>query len=163
MLKCGKVAPSFAARAVDSHLVMLSALLGTPLILYFFRKAFTPICTVETKGFRDNYPELKLLGFDVIGISTDSEATQCRFAQTYEVPFTLIADHDQRVTRSYDVKWPLFPFARRITYVLGRDHVIMGAFHHEFQANKHLDEVLRLARRWRSEQVGIAQVGIARP
>jgi peroxiredoxin len=152
MLKIGDAAVAFSTRTADGHEFSLSSLSGTPVILYFFPRAFTPGCTAETKGFRDNYPDLRMLGFQVIGISTDTTAAQCRFAVAHEVPFPMIGDHEQTITRAYGVKWPLLPFARRVTYVLGRDHTVIGVFHHEFQASRHLDDVLRLARQWKSEQ-----------
>lgn len=146
MLKVGEQAKGFSARSSDGREVSLHAFAGRPLILYFFHKAFTPNCTIETKGFRDNYPELRDLGFEVIGISTDSESTQCRFASTHAVTFPMVGDSDLTITHAYDVKWPLIPFARRVAYVLDRKHRIAAVFRHEFQANRHLDEVLRFAR-----------------
>lgn len=146
VLKVGTPAPPFVGRTTDGRLVSLSTWAARPLIIYFFHKAFTPNCTIETKGFRDNYAELKALGFDVLGISTDSEETQCRFAQRHGVTYPMIGDEDTAITRAYDVRWPLIPFARRVAYVLDERHVIAGVFNHEFQANRHLDEILRFAR-----------------
>jgi thioredoxin-dependent peroxiredoxin len=114
--------------------------------LYFFHKAFTPNCTIETKGFRDNYEELRSLGYEVIGISTDSEETQCRFAEAHGVSYPMIGDVERTISRVYDVLWPLIPYSRRVAYVLDATHKIGAVFRHEFQANKHLDEVLRFAR-----------------
>ncbi|MET0341902.1 MAG: peroxiredoxin [Polyangiales bacterium] len=146
MLKVGSQAPYFVARSVDGRVISMKALSGTPLILYFFHKAFTPNCTVETKGFRDNYEELRTYGYEVVGVSTDSEETQCRFAAQHEVTFPMVGDSDRTISRLYDVLWPLIPFARRVTYVLDPQQTILAMFRHEFQASKHLDEVLRFAR-----------------
>ncbi len=146
MLKPGIGAPAFVARTTDGRLVSLGTWAARPLIIYFFHKAFTPNCTIETKGFRDNYDELRALGFDVLGISTDSAQTQCRFAERHGVTYPMIGDEDGTITRAYDVRWPLLPFARRVAYVLDARHVIAAVFHHEFQANRHLDEILRFAR-----------------
>ncbi len=146
MLKVGAQAPAFTARSSDGRVVSLGALSGRRLIVYFFHKAFTPNCTIETKGFRDNYPELRELGFEVIGISTDREDTQCRFATAHGVTFPMVGDLDLAITNAYDVKWPLIPFSRRVAYVLDEKHQIAAVFRHEFQANRHLDEVLRFAR-----------------
>lgn len=146
MLKVGEQAPPFAGQGIDGQKIELSAFAGRPLIVYFFHRAFTPNCTIETKGFRDNYPDLRALGFEVIGISTDHYQTQCRFAETHGVTYPMLADHDLSITRAYDVKWPLIPFARRVAYVLDAEHKIVATFHHEFQANRHLDEILRFVR-----------------
>lgn len=146
MLKVGMQAPNFSARATDDRLFSLSSQLGRPVILYFFPKAFTPSCTIETKGFRDNYDELAELGYEVIGISTDSVETQCRFAEHHGVRFPMLGDRDCQISKAYEVLWPLLPFARRVTYALDEQHVIGAVFHHEFQASRHLDGVLRFAR-----------------
>ena len=146
MLKVGTQAPPFTARASDGRLVSLATFIDRPLIIYFFHKAFTINCTIETKGFRDNYVDLAHIGYEVIGVSTDSEETQCRFAQHHGVTYPMIGDSDRVISKSYDVLWPLIPFSRRVAYVLDKKHTIVGVFRHEFQANRHLDEVLRFAR-----------------
>ena len=154
MLKVGTQAPQFTARSVDGRTISLRQMLGQPLILYFFHKAFTPNCTIETEGFRDNYDELRSLGYEVIGLSTDSEETQCRFAQAHGVSYPMIGDPDRAIGRSYDVLWPLIPYSRRVAYVLDAAHVIAAVFRHEFQASKHLDEVLRFARQGPAARAG---------
>lgn len=146
MLKVGTPAPPFVGRTTTGSLVSLGTWAGKPLIVYFFHKAFTPNCTIETKGFRDNYGELKELGFEVVGVSTDSEETQCRFAERHGVTYPMIGDAEMTITRAYDVRWPLIPFARRVAYVIDARHVVAAVFNHEFQASRHLDEILRFAR-----------------
>lgn len=150
MLRVGDSAPPFSALTTDGSEFSLSLVRGTAVILYFFHKAFTPNCTVETKGFRDNYGELKQLGFVVVGISTDAYETQCRFATKHNVTYPMIADEDLSITRAYSVLWPIIPYARRVAYVLDETHVVRAVFRHEFQANRHLDEVMRFAREFRA-------------
>ena len=161
MLHVGQRAPSFSARAVDGSLASLDALRGKPVILYFFHKAFTPNCTIETKGFRDNYGELSGLGFEVIGISTDSADTQCRFATKHGVSYPMIGDEERKLSRAYDVLWPLIPFAKRVAYVLDEAHVIAAVFRHDFQANRHLDEIFRFARGMRGAPAAAPNLGSA--
>jgi peroxiredoxin len=148
MLKVGDTAPPFVARATDGRIVSLTSYAGRALIVYFFHKAFTPNCTIETKGFRDNYAELRELGFALIGVSTDSYETQCRFAEKHGVSYPMIADTDLAITRAYAVQWPLIPYSRRVAYVMDAKHVVRAVFRHEFQANRHLDEIMRFARAW---------------
>lgn len=146
MLKVGERAPTFSAPTAGGPLVSLEALRGKIVVLYFFRKAFTRNCTVETKGFRDNYNDLRALGAEVIGVSPDEMAAQCAFARELGVTFPLIADSDRTITGSYDVKFMFLPLIHRVTYVIDRSGVIAGVFNHEFQVVKHLDEVLRFVR-----------------
>lgn len=127
--------------------VSLQSLRGKVVVLYFFRRAFTRNCTVETKGFRDNYLDLKALGAEVIGISCDQHATQCRFAETMGIAFPMVADTDRTFSTSYRTFFSLLPMiSHRVTYVIDRQGTIAGVFNHEFQVSKHLDEVTQFVR-----------------
>ena len=148
MLKVGDVAPPFVTDAVRGGRVELHALRGKLVVLYFFRRAFTRNCTVETKGFRDNYPELRDLGAEVIGVSCDEQAKQCRFAEETEVTFPMVADTSREISKAYRTFFALLPVSHRVTYVIDADGVIIGVFNHEFQVSRHLDEVLGFVRRY---------------
>jgi peroxiredoxin Q/BCP len=141
MLKVGEVAPDFAATAQDGRAVQLSELRGKRVVMFFFPKAFTRGCTIETRQFRDHYSELAALGAEVLGVSVDSAESQCEFASREGVPFPMIGDPSRNIGRSYDVLWPLLNVARRITYVVGPDGRIEAAFHHELLVSKHLEAV----------------------
>jgi thioredoxin-dependent peroxiredoxin len=143
VLKAGDIAPDFQATTSDGRSLRLSDLRGRPVVLYFFPKAFTPNCTTEAIRFRDNYPEIRELGAEVLGISTDGLDTQCRFATRHEVGFPLIGDEDRRICRDYGVLWALIPLAKRVTFVIDEQGMIERVLHHEFQVSKHLDGVLQ--------------------
>jgi peroxiredoxin len=161
MLKVGTRAPEFTAPTTDGRTLSLASLFGTRVVLYFFHKAFTPNCTAELKGFRDNYSDLRVLGFEVVGISTDTLATQCAFAARHDVSHPMVGDPSRRIAARYDVLWPLLPLARRVAYVLNEQHVIVAAFRHEFQVSRHLDEILTFARSQSRPRRG--EVDAARP
>ena len=143
MLPIGAIAPEFEGESSDGRRVRLTDLRGKAVVLYFFPKAFTPICTVETRRFRDNYADLAALGAEVVGVSTDELNVQCEFGRQHAVNFPLLADADRRIAGAYGVLWPLVPRARRVTFVISEDGVIELVMWHEFQVSKHLDEVLR--------------------
>jgi thioredoxin-dependent peroxiredoxin len=73
MLKVGDPAPDIDATGSDGVRFVLSAQKGLCTVIYFFPKAFTPGCTVETKRFRDNYAEIAMTGASIVGISTDED------------------------------------------------------------------------------------------
>jgi peroxiredoxin Q/BCP len=153
MLKVGATAPAFVGRTTDGRNMRLEDLAGKPVILYFFHKAFTPNCTFELKGFRDNYDDLRSLGFEVLGVSSDTLETQCRFAAQNEVRHPMFGDPDLQIARRYDVLWPLIPFTRRVAYVLDGDRKILAVFRHEFQVSRHLDEIFRFVLAWSAARV----------
>ena len=120
----------------------LSDLRGKAVVLYFFPKAFTPLCTVETRRFRDNHAELAELGAQVIGVSTDELGAQCEFGRRHQVNFPLLADPERRIVSAYGVSWPMLARARRVTFVVDEQGRVELVCWHEFQVSKHLDEVL---------------------
>ena len=147
VLKVGDIAPDFEAETTTGRKLKLSDLRGRLVVLYFFRKAFTRNCVVETRGFRDNYPELRTLGAEVVGVSCDDNATQCAFAESNEVAFPMIADADRSISRSFNTFFSWLPaVSHRVTYVIDERGVIAGVFNHEFQVMKHLDQVVGFVR-----------------
>jgi peroxiredoxin Q/BCP len=142
MLKVGERAPDFSAESTTGKPVSLQALRGQPVVIYFYPKAFTPLCSAEARKFRDNYPEIQALGAEVIGVSVDTHDVQCRFAVEQGVKFPLIPDHDKAVSRLFGVLWPLLPIDKRVTFVIDAEGVVRAVFHHEIQVLKHLDEVV---------------------
>lgn len=142
-LKVGTRAPEIDAQTSAGNRFVLSQQEGLCTVVYFYPKAFTPVCTGETKAFRDNFNELVLAGANLVGVSTDDDTTQCKFAGDLNLPFPLIADKDKRIARAYDVLWPIVGVAQRYTFVVSPAMVIEAVFHHELSAEKHRDDVLR--------------------
>lgn len=102
-LKAGDKAPVFTANDQSGNPVKLTDFKGKKVVLYFYPKDDTPGCTKEACNFRDNFNLLKKKGIEVIGISTDSVKSHGKFADKYELPFTLIADEDKAIVTAYGV------------------------------------------------------------
>jgi thioredoxin-dependent peroxiredoxin len=144
MLKVGDIAPDFTAPSSDGRTLTLSELRGRAVVLYFYPKAFTAGCTVETKGFRDNYEEFKALGAEVIGVSTDPFETQCEFADKHGVTFPLVGDFDKKISESYGVLRRFTSLDRRVTFLIDERGVIEAVLDHEILVTRHLSDVRRL-------------------
>jgi peroxiredoxin len=142
-------APSFSASSSTGATVRLSDYKGKYLVLYFYPKSFTPGCTQETILFRDHYAELQGLGAEVLGVSRDPEAVQCKFAGRYEVRFPIISDPDGAICRDYAVDRRLWPVAKRVTFLIDPDGFVIGRFNHEFRIAMHLSDVLTALRELR--------------
>ncbi len=142
-LKVGDRAPEIDAISSDGKRFVLSEQQGLCTVIFFFPKAFTPHCTTETRTFGENFNEILLAGANIVGVSTDDAATQCRFAGELAVRFPLLADADKRISSAYDVLWPLVGLARRYTFVVSPEMRIEAIFHHELNVQKHRDEVLQ--------------------
>ena len=76
------------------------------MLLFFYPKASTPGCTAEACNLRDNYSELQDRGYEVIGVSADTEKKQLGFSEKYELPYNLLADTDRKVIEAYGVWGP---------------------------------------------------------
>jgi thioredoxin-dependent peroxiredoxin len=74
---------------------------GKKIILYFYPKDNTPGCTAEACDLRDNYNLLQSKGFEVIGVSPDSEKSHKNFSDKYNLPFNLIADTGKEVLEAF--------------------------------------------------------------
>jgi peroxiredoxin Q/BCP len=102
-LKVGDKAPDFSAKDQDGKQISLSALKGKKVILYFYPKDQTPGCTQEACNLRDNMDALTDEGYEVLGVSTDDEASHKEFQQKYSLPFSLVADTDKSINQKYGV------------------------------------------------------------
>src|SRR4051812_5687369 len=103
MVEISQPAPDFTLADQDGCEVTLSKLRGTPVVLYFYPKDDTPGCTREACAFRDARADYEKAGARVIGVSPDAPASHRKFADKYELPFTLVADTDRKVCEQYGV------------------------------------------------------------
>ena len=105
-LKVGDKAPEFSATDQYGKTVQLSDFKGKKLVLFFYPKASTPGCTMEACNLRDNYQTFLSKGYDVVGVSADSERRQLNFSNKQELPYSLLADEDKKVIMAYGVWGP---------------------------------------------------------
>ncbi len=103
MVAQGSSAPDFTLPDQDGHDVTLSELRGRPVVLYFYPKADTPGCTTQACGIRDHNADYEKTGARVVGVSPDTVAAQRKFADKYDLDFTLLADEHHEVAELYGV------------------------------------------------------------
>lgn len=151
MITVGKKAPAFSVKTTNGEQVTNETYRGKILVLYFFPKAFTTGCTIESKQFRDAAPELRDSGAEVVGVSVDSLERQCEFAKSIQADFAMIGDDDRAVSKAFDVLWPLIGKAQRVTYVIDGEGIVRGVFHHEVRVGKHLEDVRALIKQLASK------------
>ncbi|WP_086476850.1 MULTISPECIES: thioredoxin-dependent thiol peroxidase [Arenibacter] len=105
-LKVGDKVPSFSATDQDGNTIKLSDYEGKKLLVFFYPKASTPGCTAQACNLRDNYAELQAQGYELLGVSADSQKRQTNFKNKYEFPFPLLADEDHSVLNIFGVWGP---------------------------------------------------------
>ena len=101
VLKEGDLAPAIEAKDENGELITLEEYRGKKVVLYFYPKDNTPGCTAESCDLRDNYSQFVEQGFEVIGVSADSEKSHSKFKSKYDLPFRLISDVDRKVLQDY--------------------------------------------------------------
>ena len=101
MLKPGDKAPEFTGRDQDGNEITLSQFKGKKLVLYFYPKDDTPGCTAEACDLRDNYDRFLSMGYQVVGVSKDSEKSHKKFIEKYNLPFPLISDTETSILQAY--------------------------------------------------------------
>ena len=102
-LKIGDAAPDFSGKDQDGNVIGLQQFKGKKVILYFYPKDDTPGCTAEACNLRDNKDLLAAEGYEILGVSSDDEASHKNFKTKYSLPFSLIADTDKSINQKYGV------------------------------------------------------------
>lgn len=105
-LKPGDKAPSFEAKNQKGETIRSSDFSGKKVLLFFYPKASTPGCTAEACNLRDNYQTFLEKGYEVIGVSADTEKKQLNFSEKNELPYSLLADTDKKVIEAFGVWGP---------------------------------------------------------
>lgn len=100
-LKEGDLAPAINAVDENGELITLEKYRGKRVVLFFYPKDNTPGCTAEACDLRDNYSQFIKQGFEIIGISADSEKSHLNFKSKFGLPFPLISDVDKKVLNDY--------------------------------------------------------------
>jgi peroxiredoxin Q/BCP len=122
-----KKAPAFSLNDQDGKTHRLSDHAGHPVVLYFYPKDDTPGCTKESCAFRDNLPKFKKSQAVVFGVSILDEASKKKFADKFDLTFSLLADADHAVAEKYGVWQKKSLYGRefmgivRTTYLIGAD------------------------------------------
>ena len=102
-LKIGDKAPSINAKDENGNTIRLTDYKGKKIVLYFYPKDSTPGCTAEACNLRDNYSGLQKLGFEIIGVSADSNKAHVKFKQKYNLNFSLLSDPEHLILNAYGV------------------------------------------------------------
>jgi peroxiredoxin Q/BCP len=142
-LHVGDRAPDFSATTHDGKRISAADYLGKRgLVLFFYPKDGTPICTKEACAFRDSYARFVDAGADVIGVSGDSAESHGEFTRQHKLPFPLISDRDGSLRRAFDVRKTLGLFPGRVTYVIDREGIIRQIFSAQLASDEHVRQAL---------------------
>jgi Peroxiredoxin len=146
-LSAGTKAPDFKTKDQDGNDFSLSSLKGKKVVLYFYPKDMTPGCTAEACSLRDNYKALQKAGYEIFGISTDTEKLHKKFIEKEKLPFSLLADTDRSVHEKYGTWVEKSMYGRkymgtaRVTYIIDEAGKISEVIE-KVDTKNHADQIL---------------------
>ena len=125
-LKVGDKVPEFSSKDQDGNIINLSDYANKKLIVFFYPRANTPTCTTEACNIRDHYTELSDAGYEILGVSEDSQKKQANFRNKFDFQYPLLADEDHSVIDAFGVWGPKkfmgreFDGIHRVTFVVNK-------------------------------------------
>jgi thioredoxin-dependent peroxiredoxin len=99
--KVGELAPDFSTISDNGQHITLSELRGSWVVLYFYVRAGTNGCSTEAGRFEQALPEFTNKNVKVLGISTDTEASQAKMREKCSLSFPMIPDGDKKICKAY--------------------------------------------------------------
>jgi len=157
LLEVGDKAPEVHAKDAEGIDVSLSDLRGRWVLVYFYPKDDTPGCTVEACSLNESLDDLTECGADVIGVSTQGDASHTKFRDKYGLKFALAADSDGSITKAYGASkgFGALSLAARVSYLIGPDGKIAHVWP-QVSPGKHAAEVLEMVKKLSQEKAGAA-------
>lgn len=149
LLKTGEHAPEFTARLSNGETVRLSDYRGKQVIvLSFYPKDFSQGCTRQACSYRDSYELVRELGAVILAVSTDGEEQHARFTSSFNLPYPLISDPEQKLCTLFGATRFGFSFlpTKRVTYVIDKEGIIRLVSHHEITIERHIEDILETLR-----------------
>lgn len=101
MLQIGDKMPAFSVADEQGRMVTDQDLLGKKTVIYFYPKDSTPGCSAEACNIRDNHHSFLARGYQVFGVSKDSQASHIRFKEKYDLPFPLLSDPSTEMLQAF--------------------------------------------------------------
>lgn len=146
-LKIGDKAPTFEVITQNGDTVTLDTLKGRRAILYFYPKDNTSGCTLEAKSMRDGKAALAELGYEIYGISPDSQKSHQNFCAKHELNFTLLSDTEKTMAEAFGVWVEKKMYGRtymgiqRTTFIVNEEGVIEQIFE-KVDTKNHYQQIL---------------------
>ena len=149
-LQVGDKVPEFSVADDEGNTISSKSLKGQKYVLYFYPKDNTPGCTRESCDFRDAHAKFLRRGVKVFGVSPDSAKSHVKFKDKFELPFPLLVDEDQSMSKAFGVWKQKSMFGHkymgveRTTFIIDEQGRIADIFE-KVKVPGHVEEVLQRA------------------
>ncbi len=145
-LKVGDQVPTFILKDQNGNDFNIDEHIGKQkLVIYFYPKDESSVCTKEACAFRDSYADYVKAGAMVIGINSGSVKSHKAFAANHQLPFTLLSDPDNLVLRSFGIK-DVLVITGRETFVIDLSGKVAYRFRAMMSGNEHSQKALEYLR-----------------
>lgn len=146
-LKVGDKLPNFKAKDTNGNLFDSQDYTGKQaLVIYFYPKDETKVCTAQACSFRDNYEEFKDLGAEIIGISADSVQSHVKFKSKFNLPFILLSDNDKKLRKLFGVENDFLIIPGRQTFVVDKNGFVIMVFN-SMSGTIHIEKALKVLKK----------------
>lgn len=143
-INIGDKAPNFSLEQADgTPFVLEEALKECLVVLFFYPKDFTPICTAEVCAFRDSHQSFIDKGALVVGVSSDDKDSHRGFAKEHNLPYVLLSDPGDKVRKAYGATSMMGLLPGRVTYVIDQQGIVQMAFSSQLSSSGHMEEALK--------------------
>jgi peroxiredoxin Q/BCP len=145
-VEVGSHIPEFSLPDQDGKIFSVNSITGKKnLVIYFYPKDDSPGCTKEACSFRDSFEVFKEADAVIIGISGQSVESHKKFAEKYRLTFTLLSDEGDKVRKMFGVPVNFLGLLPgRVTYIADKSGKVVYIFNSQTQAEKHVEEALRI-------------------
>ncbi|MBC7999042.1 MAG: peroxiredoxin [Leptolyngbya sp.] len=144
-VKIGDKAPDFSLLSGSGETVALKDFNGKKsVVLFFYPKDETSVCTKEACAFRDQFEVFKDLGAEVIGVSSDSVQSHKEFAASHKLPYKLLSDDGGKLRKLYGVPSTMGIIPGRVTYVIDKAGTVKHVFNSQMEGEKHVTEAVAM-------------------
>lgn len=145
-LKIGDTIPGFSLYDQHGNLFHLDTILGRKnLVIFFYPKDDSPGCTKEACYFQDQFEIFRDYDAEIIGISGQSIESHKKFADRYNLSYTLLSDKGNKLRKKFGVPANLFGLLPgRVTYIIDKQGIVVYTFNSQTQAERHVDEALKI-------------------
>ena len=152
MLQVGSTAPSFELPDASMEMIRLSSFRGKKnVVLYFYPKDGTPVCTREALDFSDHETDFDDCDTVVMGVSRDDCMVHEEFCDKHGISVRLLSDMDCEVSRKYEVmieqavNGRVQTGVKRCTFVIDKKGVLRHILR-DMNPREHVSEVLNIVR-----------------
>jgi peroxiredoxin Q/BCP len=146
-LKVGDKLPDFSAKDTNGNVFNSTDYIGKQsLVIYFYPKDETKVCTQQACSFRDSYQEFKDLGAEVIGISSDTVQSHIQFKSKFNLPFILLSDNNKKLRKLFGVENDFLIIPGRQTFVVDKNGFIIMVFN-SMSGTIHIEKALKVLKK----------------